>query len=59
MEEASIPDDIRNKIWRYVSAGGRMLVASEPETILSGEENVLNALLAPTLCRSATTPPIR
>jgi hypothetical protein len=47
MEEASIPDDIRNKIWRYVSAGGRMLVASEPETILSGEENVLNALLAP------------
>ncbi len=30
------------------SAGGRMIVAGEPETNLGVEENVLNALLAPT-----------
>ena len=30
----SIPDDIRKRIWRYVSAGGRMIVAGEPETSL-------------------------
>ena len=47
-ENASIPDDIRNRIWGYVFAGGRMMVAGEPETSLGGEENVLNALLEPT-----------
>ncbi len=48
VEEAPIPDDVRNQIWRYVRAGGRMIVAGEPETSLNGEENVLNAFLAPT-----------
>ncbi len=46
--KASIPSDIRDRIWRYVSAGGRMIVAGEPETNLGVQENVLNALLEPT-----------
>jgi hypothetical protein len=45
---AFIPSDIQSRIWRYVSAGGRLVVAGEPETNLGVEENVLNALLAPT-----------
>ncbi|MGA2255751.1 MAG: hypothetical protein ABSG53_13985 [Thermoguttaceae bacterium] len=48
LAKAPIPDDIRDQIWRYVSAGGRMLVAGEPERNLGVEENVLNALLEPT-----------
>ena len=46
--KASIPDEIRDRIWAYVAAGGRLIVAGEPETSLGVEENVLNALLAPT-----------
>jgi len=45
--KASIPSEIRNQIWRYVAAGGRMIVAGEPETNLGVDENVLNALLEP------------
>ena len=48
VDNASIPDEIRTRIWRYVSAGGRMIVAGEPETSLDGEENSLNALLGST-----------
>jgi hypothetical protein len=43
----SMPDDLRDQVWAYVSAGGRMIVAGEPETNLEIEENVQNALLAP------------
>jgi len=39
--------DIQNRIWSYVFAGGRMLVAGKPETGLGVDENVLNALLQP------------
>ncbi len=47
-DNVSIPNDIRNQIWRYVNAGGRMIVAGNPETNPGVEENVLNTLLAPT-----------
>jgi len=43
--KAAIPSEMQNQIWKYVTAGGRMLVAGEPETSLGVEENVLNTLL--------------
>ncbi len=42
---ASIPDDVSERITRYVSAGGRLIVAGEPETSPGVRENALNALL--------------
>ena len=46
--EASLPDDIRKRVWQYVASGGRLIVAGDPETNPTAEENVLNALLRPT-----------
>lgn len=46
--KVSIPNDIGDRIWKYVRSGGRMLVAGEPETNLGVAENVLNTLLEPT-----------
>ncbi len=43
-----IPNEIQSRIWQYVSGGGRMIVAGEPETNLGVDENVLNDLLTPT-----------
>ncbi|MGO9108557.1 MAG: hypothetical protein ACLP9L_04925 [Thermoguttaceae bacterium] len=43
--KASIPSDIRDQIGKYVSAGGRLIVAGEPETNLGVKDNVLNSLL--------------
>ncbi len=45
---AAIADDLQSRIWRYVAAGGRMIVAGDPETTLGVQEDVLNALLRPT-----------
>jgi len=47
LAKTPIPDEIRKRIWSYVVAGGRMLVAGEPETGLGVDENVLNAVLEP------------
>jgi hypothetical protein len=42
-------NEIQQRIWQYVSAGGRLLVAGEPETTPGVEENILNDLLQPTV----------
>jgi hypothetical protein len=45
--KTSIPSEVCKRIWSYVSSGGRLIVAGEPETNLGEAENVLNAVLEP------------
>ncbi len=45
---AAVPDDVKNRMHAFVLAGGRLLVAGEPESRLGAVENVLNDLLKPT-----------
>jgi hypothetical protein len=44
----AMPEDLRDRIWRYVADGGRLIVAADPETALRTSENSLNELLQPT-----------
>jgi hypothetical protein len=43
-----MPYEIRQKIWDFVKAGGGLVVAGDPGSGAGGDENALNALLAPT-----------
>jgi hypothetical protein len=43
-----MPEELRNRIWRYVEGGGRLIVAGDPETSLGIIANSLNPLLTPT-----------
>ena len=45
---SGLNEDVRDRIWTYVSGGGRMIVAGDPATNLGVKESFLNSLLQPT-----------
>ena len=44
-------EQVRERVWNYVSHGGRLIVAGDPQTKPATGESVLNVLLRPTAIR--------